>query len=375
MNHPLLTLLPVILLGPLHAAHAGNDPAPAGALDRLARDFGALPLDARRNVGPLFWLHGDETKEQLETELDKVAEGGNGCFTTESRPHSDWLGPNWFRDVGICLDAAKKHNLKLWIFDEKWWPSQGVGGKVPARYAAKQLVGTAVEVTGPTAFEADAYGGERYIATVAGRVAADGAIDAASLLDLSPFISAGKLAWQAPEGRWKVMKFTHKQAPGLGQGGGTQLSVDGASKDCVDWLLETVYQPHYDHFKADFGKTIVGFFYDEPETRGDWGTGLNPVLAELGADWKTAYVAYKFQLSGEAQVAARYQYLDARAETWGRTMYGGITRWCEEHGVKSIGHFMEHGNMYLMDAFCAGDLMRVQKHSSMGGIDAVFSQF
>jgi hypothetical protein len=98
-------------------------------------------------------------------------------------------------------------------------------------------------------------------------------------------------------------------------------------------------------------------------------------LSERGVDWKPVYVAYKFTLSGEAHAAARYQYLDARAETWGRTMYGGITRWCEQHGVQSIGHFMEHGGMYRLQDFCAGDLMHVQKYSSMGGIDAVFSQF
>ena len=81
--------------------------------------------------------------------VGKVAEGGNGCFTAESRPHSDWLGPGWFRDLGICLEAAKKHNLKMWIFDEKWWPSQGIGGRVPPRYAAKRLEAAAVEVEGP----------------------------------------------------------------------------------------------------------------------------------------------------------------------------------------------------------------------------------
>ena len=61
--------------------------------------------------------------------VGKVAEGGNGSFTTESRPHTDWLGAGWWRDLDICLDAAKKQNLKLWIFDEKWWPSQAVAGK------------------------------------------------------------------------------------------------------------------------------------------------------------------------------------------------------------------------------------------------------
>ena len=144
------------------------------------------------------------------------------------------------------------------------------------------------------------------------------------------------------------MKFTYKQAPGLSQVGGSQLSVDGASKDCVDWYIQTVYQPHYDRFKDDFGKTILGFFYDEPETHGDWGTELNRVLAEWKVDWKKAYVAYKFELAGEEQVAARYQYLDAFAEAWGRTMYGGIAEWCRRaRRASPSGHFMEHGNLYL----------------------------
>jgi hypothetical protein len=343
--------------------------------ENLERQFRELPVQVRRWTGPLFWLHGDDSRERLEMYVDKVAEGGNGAFTTESRPHQDWMGPGWWRDLDICLAAARRNNLKLWIFDEKWWPSQGVGGKVPPRYAAKQLVGTAVDTEGPGKFKADDYAGENYIAAVAGRIASDNTIDANSLVDLAPAIQNGKLAWPVPAGRWRIMKFTHQTAPGLGQGGGKELSVDGASKECVDWYLQTVYQPHYDRYKADFGKTIVGFFYDEPETRGDWGTELNRVLAERKVDWKKAYVAYKFQLSSEEQVSARYEYLDARAEAWGRTMYGGITRWCEERGVKSIGHFMEHAGMYLLQDFCGGDLMRLQKYSSMGGIDAVFSQF
>ena len=339
----------------------------------LERQFRDLPIEARRLTGPLFWLHGDESQERLEKVLAKVAEGGNGCFTTESRPHSDWLGEGWYRDLTICLEAAKKHDLKMWIFDEKWWPSQGVGGKVPPRYAAKRLQTAAVDVTGPRLYEADGYAGERYVAALAGRIAADGKIDGESLVDLAPHIQNGRLAWQTPAGKWKVMKFTHIQAPALGQN--NQLSVDGASKDCVDWFLQTVYQPHFDRFGAEFGKTIPGFFYDEPETRGDWGTELNRILAEQGADWKKAYVAYQFELTGDEQLAARYQYFDAFAEAWGRTMYGGMTEWCEKHGVKSIGHFMEHGGLYHHREYCAGDMMRLQGYGSMGAIDAVFTQF
>jgi len=338
----------------------------------LETQFRTLSMRARRLTGPLFWLHGAESKERLEDYVAKVAEGGNGCFTAESRPHNDWLGPTWYRDLGICLAAAKKHGLDMWIFDERWWPSQMIGGKVPPEYATKMLVAEGMDVAGPKAFEADGCGGPRFVAALAGKLAAGGAIDGESLVDLAGHIRDGKLAWRVPEGTWKIMTFSHKQGPPLGQG--RALSVDGASKDCVDWFIKTVYQPHYDHFGADFGKTIPGFFYDEPETRGDWGTELKAVLDEWKVDWKKAYVAYKFHLAGDDDTAARFQYLDAIAETWGRTMYGGISRWCRKHGVKSIGHFMEHGFLYVNPMFCAGDMMRLQKYSDMGALDLVCRQ-
>jgi hypothetical protein len=345
---------------------------PQGDMATMETLFRELPMEAKRLTGPLFWLHGDESKARLEMYLDKVAESGNGGFTAESRPHRDWLGEGWYRDLSICLEAAKKHNLEMWIFDEKWWPSQMIGGKVPAKYATKVLVAEVLDVEGPKVVEADGYGGPRYVAAVAGKSADGGAIDAESLVDLADGIKDGKLTWQAPAGKWKVIKFTHKQGPGLGQGSAS--SIDGASRDCTDYFIRTVYQPHYDRYQADFGKTIAGFFYDEPETRGDWGTELNAVLAEWKVDWKKAYVAYKLRLVGEDDAAARFQYMDAFAEAWGRTMYGSMSRWCRQRGVKSMGHFMEHGYLYVNPEFCAGDMMRLQKYSDMGGIDLVCRQ-
>jgi len=154
------------------------------------------------------------------------------------------------------------------------------------------------------------------------------------------------------------------------------LLVDGASKDAVDWYIKTVYQPHYDHFPNDFGKTIVGYFYDEPETYGDWGTEVIPMLKSRGVDWKKAMVAWKFALAdADEQTAAKYQYQDAFAETWGKTLYGALTDWCHDHKVLSIGHWLEHNHEYLHPRKCAGNMFQMMKYSDMGAIDAVFRQF
>jgi hypothetical protein len=365
----LFTLTLLLVVSNLHAA--GD----------LESQFRQLPMEARRLTGPLFWMHGDdnETAERLEEYLEIVTEAGNGCFTAESRPHSDWLGDGWYKDLDICLQKAKKLDLKMWIFDERWWPSQSIGGKVPPRYAAKRLVADTVDSAGPKLYKADGFSGDRYIGAVAGKLNDRKEILSDSLIDLAAYIENGKLNWDVPKGNWQVIKFTHKQARGLGGGandwlGGKDLSIDGASRDCTDWFIETVYQPHYDHFKEDFGETIVGYFYDEPETKGDWGTELNVVFKEWGVDWKKAYVAYKLKLAGDDQLAARYQYMEAIAEAWGRVMYGGMSKWCHDHGVTSIGHFMEHNNLYVHPTFCAGDMMRLQKYSDMGAIDLVIRQ-
>ena len=338
-------------------------------LATLEQDYRRLPMEARRLTGPLFWLHGDESPRLLRTYVEKVAEGGNGCFTAESRPHVDWLGPGWYRDLGICLEAAKRHDLELWIFDERWWPSGEVAGQVPPRHGSKFMEASSTDATGlaETTLDVDA---ERLIAVIAGRDTGDG-IDRGSLVDLTGRVRDGRLVWSAPGDDWKVMVFTWRFSEGRHSG----PLVDGASRDAVDWYVDTVYQPHFDHFGSDFGETIKGYFYDEPETHGDWGTEVIPMLEERGVDWKAALVAWKLQLAGEDQVAAKYQYQDAFAEAWGRTLYGGIERWCREHRVESIGHFLEHGLGYLNPRICAGNMFQLQKYSSLGGIDAVFDQF
>jgi hypothetical protein len=179
----------------------------------IEQQFTQLPVEARRLTGPLFWLHGDESQQRLQMYVEKVAEGGNGTFCAESRPHVDWLGEGWYRDLAICLKSAKKHNLTMWIFDEKWWPSQMVGGKVPAQYGSKRLDATAANVAGPKRFVDSGYGGENFVAAIAGREV-EGGIDGNTLIDLSDAVRDGTLSWDAPAGDWKVMKFTWKLSGG-----------------------------------------------------------------------------------------------------------------------------------------------------------------
>ncbi|MCQ2394918.1 MAG: hypothetical protein MJ249_11585, partial [Kiritimatiellae bacterium] len=92
----------------------------------------AVPTGAAREMtGPLFWMHGTESEARLREYVGRVDESGQGILTTESRPHNDWMGPTWWRDLRIIIDEAKKRGMKVMLFDDYWWPSQGMGGKYP----------------------------------------------------------------------------------------------------------------------------------------------------------------------------------------------------------------------------------------------------
>jgi hypothetical protein len=342
-------------------------------MTQVEQQFRTLPMEARRLTGPLFWMHGDETKEQLERELKNVVEGGNGTFTAEPRPHKDWLGEGWYRDLEICLQFARKNNLTMIIYDDWWWPSQMMGGRVPPQYGSKRLEASAVTVEGSKTLREPGYGPSNLVAVVAGRIVEGDVVDANTLVNLTSSVKEGTLTWAVPQGSWKIMVFTWCFN---GTKGGQQkyISVDGASPDCVEWFIKTVYQPHYDRFKADFGKTIVGYFYDEPETQGDWGSDVPKLIAERKLDLARLLVGYKFKLAGDEQIAAFQTYLNVFAESWGRTMYGGMSKWCQERNVYSMGHFMEHGQCISSRGMSGGNMMQLLKYSDMGGMDLVCNQ-
>ena len=366
MKPPVLTSIVLALLA-FPTAHA-REPG----WGDLEKQFDTLPMETRRLTGPLFWMHGDETRGQLQGELQKVLDGHNGTFTAEPRPHKDWLGEGWYRDLSINLDFARKNDLTMFIYDDWWWPSQMMGGRVPPQYGSKRLLATELRVDGPKVVRETGYADPNLIKVIAGREI-EGGLDGARLVDLTSSVKEGTLQWNAPAGAWRVMKFSW-QFNGTKGGQQKYVSVDGADPACVAWFIKTVYQPHYDRFKSDFGKTITGYFYDEPETQGDWGSDFPKLVAERKLDLNKLLVAYKFKLAGDDQTAARYGYLDTFAESWGRTMYGGMARWCREHKVVSIGHFMEHGNDIFSRDMSGGNMMQLLKYSDMGGMDLVCGQ-
>lgn len=79
------------------------------------------------HILPFLWIHGED--EATYRKMVRVIHGANiSAFCIEARPHPDFCGDGWWRDLEILLDEAEKWKMKVWILDDKHFPTGSAGG-------------------------------------------------------------------------------------------------------------------------------------------------------------------------------------------------------------------------------------------------------
>ena len=74
------------------------------------------------HIMPFLWVHGED--EAVYRRMVRVIHEANiGAFCIEARPHKGFCGPDWWRDLDILLDEAKKNDMRVWILDDKHFPT------------------------------------------------------------------------------------------------------------------------------------------------------------------------------------------------------------------------------------------------------------
>ncbi|MBQ3878678.1 MAG: hypothetical protein II727_00100, partial [Oscillospiraceae bacterium] len=152
-------------------------------------------------------------------------------------------------------------------------------------------------------------------------------------------------------------------------------------------LLDTVYEPHYAHYASEFGKTILGFFSDEPELGNDhlyeyckrlweqddlaWSAGVEETLrARWGAEFEQN-LPLLWEEGGEQAAKARFDYMDAVTRAVKACFSDQIGDWCRAHGVEYIGHLIEDNNQHTRAGSSLGHYFRGLSGQDMAGIDDI----
>lgn len=383
----------------------------------MNKKISALLRDEIGNyIFPFFWQHGED-ETTLRKYMQVIDEANIKGVCVESRPHPDFCGKQWWHDMDIILDEARKRKMKVWILDDSHFPTgfangamkhqpdelcrQSICSRVYSVKEGEKLYLTEQEIHHPKEFkknmieefvlpkEQRVFQDDRLLAVYAVRKddVGNGFRDEEYRIDLKPFIVEDTLEWVAPKGCWSVYILHLSRNYGYHRDYINMM-------DCTSCrvLIDAVYEPHYEHYKKDFGTTIAGFFSDEPElgnghlyeiengfgtdTDFPWSKELESQLEkELGPQYGIL-LAMLWDDGEVPEVAAdiRYTYMNAVTELVKKDFSAQIGEWCREHGVEYIGHLIEDDNHHTRTGSSLGHYFRGLAGQDMAGIDDIGGQ-
>lgn len=348
---------------------------------------------------PFYWLHGDHY-DTIPQEVERIYNSGCRAFCVESRPHKDFVGPGWWRDMDLILQEAKKRDMQVWILDDDHFPTGNAAGHIKNYHPDKRRwdIGERhVDVAGPLT-DALLMTNETENSRLLGvfaykRTGEQENCCADQVLDFSDRVNDKFCQITVPEGVWRVF-FIYKTRELTEKAD----HIDMLSKESVRVLIDAVYEPHYARYKEYFGNTIQGFFSDEPSLGNAWFSGhmvdpgmyerrlglqgmaypwrpeiMEAVQAQVGFD-PLPYIAALWTDIGEKTPIIRYAYMDAVTRLYRENFTRQIGDWCREHGVEYIGHVIEDMNAHKRTGCSAGHYFRALDGQHMSGIDIVLHQ-
>ena len=351
---------------------------------------------------PFLWLHG-EPKERLKEEILAVYNSGIREFCAESRPYEKFCDTEWWDDFGFILNTAKELGMRVWLLDDKHYPTGYANGLVRrpenAHLKKKQIKEKQAEAVGPmknAKFQVGGFvdkPGERVISVVAYKHCDKGeGLDPSTGVDLTHTLCDGTVSWDVPDGIWRVCVVI-ETGDNISEIIRKHCYIDMLNPESCKLMIEAVYQPHYEHFKEYFGNTFAGFFSDEPGFLNSvgsykcktgligevypWRDDLFELIAESAgmdvSDVKLNVVAL-WEDIGEASAAIRMHYMEVITKLYRDNFGNMIGNWCREHGVMYIGHVIEDNGAHMRMSFGAGHFFRALEGQDMAGIDVVLMQ-
>lgn len=342
----------------------------------------------KNSIAPFLWLHGESAEEICE-EMRQIRAAGIAAVCVESRTHEAFGEQAWFDEMDVVLEQAKEHNMKVWLLDDKLFPTGFANGLAMEKYPQylKQFMReTHVDVLGPmkgASFYLDHVCGEEeeLLAVAAFPLFCDGQPQ-----NLHAFVRGKTLYWDVPKGRWRIFYIVKTRNGGEEA---TKNHINPLVKGATELLIEAVYQPHYERYGEEFGKTFAGFFSDEPrfgncasyDAKIGRQKGVLPycdgLLEALSEEWGESFVPYLPCLWHDCDKrakSARYVYMDVVTRLYSENFNQVLGTWCEEHGVEYIGHVIEDDGAHCRLGYGAGHFFRALSGQHMSGIDIVLKQ-
>jgi hypothetical protein len=308
---------------------------------------------------PLYVWNTKITRGLIDSTMADLKEKGFGGVFVHPRPGlvTEYISDEWYELFRYTLDKGKELDMNVWIYDENSYPSGFAGGHVPAEMPESYNQGNGLSLTKAETLPDNV--SEFFICLKE---------ENGKFTDVT-----GKLQdEQGKQGNYYLFsKNYYGKSPWYGGFSYVDLLYPGVTEKFIDITFRG-----YEKVAGDeFGKSMPGWFTDEPNIRPSKGVRWTPDLFDVfsskwGYDLKTR-LPLLFEETGNWQ-EVRHNYIQTLLQMfidrWAKLCY----EYCEEKGLKWTGHYWEHG---WPDMAEGGDNMAMYAWHQMPAIDMLFNQF
>jgi hypothetical protein len=357
------------------------------------RILGNLNQSHNNYILPFLWVHGEE-EPVLRNMMKTIQESGIEAVCIESRPHPDFVGPQWWHDMDIILNEARKREMKVWILDDSHFPTGYAAGRIKSDYPElkkwyldKRIIDSIGPKRGAMFFiDSHVKENEKLVGVVAYKRSHDGSCLTEQSYVLTDRLINGRLYWDIPEGSWRIFILIQTRE------GGEERTADYLNPlvpEATDVLINTVYASHFDHYEKYFGNTLAGFFSDEPRFGNARRFHHSIGRSEMVLPWRDDFLNDLSESFGEDFTSllpllwfddnlycssARVCYMNLVSRSYEENFSGRLGSWCRDHGVEYIGHVIEDNNAHARLGWGTGHFFRALWGQDMSGIDIVLNQ-
>jgi hypothetical protein len=342
-------------------------------------------------IQPFASWNGPDARERIVRDLDRLA--ANGIFVVNVSPgrgEPKYLSPAHMDQMKFTVAEAAKRGMKIWLQDESDYPSGFAGGKIRELYPQLGMQGIVAGirvhvVPGQTLtlpLPPDTLG------IFATKTSPDGTLQGVVPI---PAPSNGQLQWTVPrEGStpneprlsWEVVFVRHiyisSPTRNFNREDGTRAKdslytlIDYLDANATRAFLKITHQTYFDALGPEFGKTILGFFGDEPDYSipgYPWTPGLLDTFKQRKGYDLQPYIPQFFEgiLSDEAQ-RAKADFYDVWSGIFRNTFFKTQADWCAEHRVEYLVHLNHEETMTAL-VRSEGDYFRDNRYVQVPGID------
>lgn len=319
---------------------------------------------AEFRIQPFWFWNGDMKDEEIERQIEEMYVQGVGGFFICPRQglQIPYLSEAWFEKVRFAIEAAKKRDMHVYLYDEYPYPSGIAGGEVTLIHPdAKHqtLVTKTLRVSGGAKVRQE-YPWAKVIYAKAVPVTADGVRLWDQLVDLKDAIgnlqadpvfqktglttynqkrfftyrTVFQLDWEAPESayEWDILVYQEKEIEDFKYYG---TFVDPCHKEAMQTFIQLTHERYAKHIGSEFGGTVKGMFTDEIGLLGSmpWTPRLEAYFQERHGYSITEHIAALSHADYRDAARIRYDYYQALHELLTQSYHKQVYDWCDEHGL------------------------------------------